>query len=148
MANEEEKAWLTLEEAAQLIRDLYKTSGGSAKARVRAARKSGEVDCTINPLWAVAMDESLPITEADILWDKADLLDWLRRNPPQVTTERGGDRYDGDKELVAEAIQGIREGIWRNAHQAAKAIAARKPGPYADAAVQRLRKKISEQIGN
>jgi len=52
-------------------------------------------------------------------------------------------RFASDETLVKEALDGIRNGKWPNALQAAKALANQADGASPEAIVDRLRKKIT-----
>lgn len=134
------EAWLTDDEAVELLRERYGVSIGKAEAMLAEARKSGEVRSTeVTGNDGLVRFDQVPgaIESMPSRRSKDDLVCWADQ---QITTK--GRRYSSDADLVAEARKGMKEGRWPNKHQAALALAPRAEGQSIEAIVDRLARKI------
>jgi hypothetical protein len=153
-----EEHWLSFREAVQIVKDHLGTSVGRSEAIVRDACESGEV--RLSPPLLLYDDGLMGMDQRPGVLDPGsinadperrcissdDFLDWFDRQSIQPMAVKNR-RYPEDAKLVTDGIAGIRRGDWANALQAATALSKQARGSSVESTVARLRKKISDALG-
>jgi hypothetical protein len=154
IVKEETRAYQELSESVRQEASArnFKTSGsaldtlrsrGQQAAHGRAARRLRRL---VTDIGSPEFYEAL--MSGDMRISRKDLLNWLDRNAPTLKTPAPKGQHYAEEDLIAEGARGVQDRTYKNALQAARALASRAGGiGTLDSTVTRLRKKIGVALG-